>query len=93
LINLLHASAGQLDWQHVLNRLDRERPLLSGLLQVFNWVSPDRAKLIPPEIRREFNLPEVTSDDLALPQNYRVELLDIRPWFAAFQPPGEPMKL
>jgi hypothetical protein len=93
LINLLYATCDQLDWDHVLHRMQRERPLLAGLLQVFNWVCPDRARTIPQNIRRDFSLPEPASEELALPANYRVELLDSRKWFAAFQPADEPMKL
>ncbi len=93
LINLLYAVCARLDWQHVLWRLGSEKPLLMGLLHVFNWVAPERATHIPREIRREFNLPDVKSEELALLGKYRVELLDTRPWFAAFQPEDVPMKL
>ena len=93
LINLLYSTCEELDWQHVLNRLEAEKALLAGLLNVFNWVAPQRAKCIPREIRKMFHLPEITSEDLSLPEEHRVRLLDSRPWFAAFQPPNQPMQL
>ena len=93
LLNLLYQTCDQLDWSHLLNRLGPERPLLSGLLQIFNWVAPARALRIPREVREMFHLPEPTSDALALPDDQQVRLLDSRPWFAAFQPMDKPMLL
>lgn len=93
LLNLLYTTAGSLDWEHVVHRLEREQPLLAGLLQVFNWLAPERARQIPREIREKFHLPEVGSKDLDLPAEHRVGLLDSRPWFAAFQAMDKPMSL
>ena len=93
LINLLFRTAGTLEWDHVLRRLGTDKPLLAGLLQVFNWVAPEEAKKIPTEIRRHFCLPEITSEDLETPDTERKALLDSRPWFAAHQPVGTPLKL
>lgn len=93
LINLLHAVCGELDWDHVLKRLRDDAPLLSGLLQVFNWVSPVRARLIPEKIRELFHLPEPRPQELELPGELRVALLDSRPWFAAMQPEDRPMRV
>jgi len=56
--------------------------LLSGLLQMFNWVAPARALRIPREVREMFHLSEPTSDDLALPDDLpgadRVARLHVR---------------
>jgi hypothetical protein len=93
LINLLYRTCGELDWEHVLKRLGPERPLLGGLLQVFNWIAPARAKELPGAVREMFHLPEATSEELAQADDYRVGLIDSRPWFAAFQPTDKPMQL
>ena len=93
LVNLLYQTCDQLDWQHVLDRLDSERPLLAGLLHLFNWMAPARALKLPAEIRDPFHLPRPSAEDLALPEDYRVRLIDSRPWFAAFQPTDKPMML
>jgi len=93
LINLLYRTGGELDWEHVLKRLGPERPLLAGLLQVFNWVSPAEAKMIPSEIRERFCLRDITSQDLEVPDHERKALLDSRPWFAAHQPTDRPLRL
>jgi hypothetical protein len=93
LINLLYRTCGQLEWKHVLDRLGTDKPLLGGLLHVFNWVAPEEAKKIPAEIRRQFCLADITSEDLQTPNTERKMLLDSRPWFAAHQPMCEPLKL
>jgi len=93
LINLLYQTCDQLDWDHVLQRLGPERPLLCGLLNVFNWVAPSRALRLPREIREMFHLSEPTSEALALPDDHQVRLLDSRPWFADFEPMDKPMLL
>ena len=93
LINLVHCTYNTLDWDHVLFRLGSDQPLLAGLLQVFNWVSPAEAKMIPAQIREKFCLPDITSRDLEVPDHERKMLLDSRPWFAAHQPTDRPLQL
>lgn len=93
LINLLYATAATLDWDHVLYRMGSDTPLLSGLLQVFNWVAPAQAKEIPSRIREQFCLPKVTMAELEIPDNERKALLDSRPWFAAHQLADKPLQL
>ncbi len=93
LLNLLYASCGELDWAHVIHRLGTEEPLLAGLLQIFNWLAPSQALHIPAGIRDHFHLPEPTSEALARPEQANVNLLDTRRWFAAFQPPEQPLQL
>lgn len=91
LLNLLYATCSGLDWMHILERVEKDRALLGGLLHVFNWVCPARAREIPGVIRTRFGLPEVTADELAVPETERIRLLDSRGWFAAHQPPDSPM--
>lgn len=93
LLNLLYTACDDMEWPHVLARLGPEEPLLGGLLQVFNWLAPERAKTIPPDIRKRFCLQEPSAADLAAALDYRVALLDSRPWFAGFQPMDKPMQL
>lgn len=92
-LNLLYACGPDLDWKHILKRMDSEKPLLEGLLHVFNWVAPSNAAQLPAWLREEMHLAAPSSADLALAPERRVELLDSRPWFAAFQPADKPMQL
>lgn len=91
LLNLLYAVGPELDWKHVLMRLGPEKPLLGGLLQVFNWVAPWKAVELPEWLRNEFCLTRPSAEELALDPHRRIDLLDSRPWFAAFQPTNQPM--
>ena len=77
----------------MLARLGPDRPLLSGLLLVFSWVAPERAAAIPDSVRDQFHLSAPTAEALERPMERNVELLDSRPWFAAFQPPEKLMQL
>ena len=93
LINLLYTSGGSLDWKHVLSRLNGEKPLLAGLLHVFNWVAPRQALDLPAPVREQFHLHEPSPEELAMDPRDRVAMLDTRPWFAAFQPMDKLMQL
>ena len=93
LINLLYATCADLDWAHVIDRLQAESALLAGLLNVFNWVAPARAAQIPRWVREKFHLVEPTAAEKKLDLQERVGLLDSRPWFAALQPRDQPMRL
>ena len=93
LINLLYCTSADLDWDHLIARMRDDRALLAGLLHVFNWVAPGRAAKIPSNIRERFGLDAVTPEVLARPEEDRVRLLDSRNWFAAYQPPDQPMRL
>jgi hypothetical protein len=85
LVNLLYASVEKIDWDLLIEKLDQDLPLLTSLMQVFDWVCPRRAQLIPSTIRNQFHLPwsEKSTKDFLLE---RIRLLDSRPWFAALQP-------
>jgi hypothetical protein len=47
LFNVIHAVGPQMDWLRLLNRLGEDAPVLAGLLNVFGWLSPDRARELP----------------------------------------------
>ena len=93
LINLLCFQAAHLDWEHVIKRYGPELPLLRAVLNVFAWICPVEAAQIPEKIRAQLGV------EIEMPENpedmtrQRVNLLDSRPWFAAYQPMDAPMKL
>jgi len=91
LINLLYATCDQLDWDHLIQRMGSELPLLTALLNVFAWVSPQKIALIPKAVRERFSISEPSSEELARDPHERINLLDTRPWFAAEQPKDKPM--
>lgn len=88
--NVLYAAAPRIDWAHVLKRLGEDTPLLAALLTVYGWLCPERAKQIPPGLRRRLGVPrpkpQTSSRD-------RVRLLDSRDWFAANLPRNKPLAI
>ena len=81
ILNLIDAQATAINWEHLVNRLSEDRPLLAGVLHVYRWLVPEAAGRIPAPIRRDFGLP-----DAHVPANpeltrERADLLDSRPWF------------
>jgi hypothetical protein len=91
-LNLLYAAGPSLIWEHLLGRVGQEFQLLQSCVQLFDWLSPNRAAQFPARIRKHFRLPEpviVSPEE----ERRRVRLLDSRAWFAPFQSPDAPMEV
>lgn len=93
LINLLYATGHEIDWEHVFERLGAELPLLGGLLNVFAWCCPEKALLLPENVREKFHLRGPMEEGFSRDPKERIDLLDTRPWFAAHQPKDKPMQI
>lgn len=81
-LNLLYALGPELNWPHLVDRLREDVPLLSALLCIFGWLSPDRALELPDWIWDKIHArrPET---GLPLPEGgNRARFIDSRPWFA-----------
>jgi hypothetical protein len=78
--NLLDARAASIDWDHLLERLAADAPLLAGALAVYAWLAPDRIRVIPGGVWTRLGLahPAFTDGDVS---RTRADLLDSRPWF------------
>jgi hypothetical protein len=83
IFNVIYCSASTLDWQHLLNRVAEDKPLVKGLLSIFCWVCPARATAIPRQVWDMLGLPlpRVEADPSGRPS--RKDLLDTRPWLCA----------
>lgn len=80
-LNLVYTAGRDLDWRYVLARFGEDRPLLGGLLSMFLWVCPDRARELPAWLWREVGVcPDRISGGPEVYQR-RSDLLDTRPWF------------
>src|SRR4051794_13848521 len=81
ILNLMSATGPWLDWNHLLRRVEGDLPLVKGLVSVFAWVSPERARELPAWVWQKLDLEE----PLAVPdpegRPSRPDLLDTRPWF------------
>lgn len=82
-LNLLYAVGPELDWAWLLKRVDKDRALLDGLLSIFGWLSPGRARQLPAEAWGAAGTrdPDANSDPALTAQ--RASLLDSRPWLGS----------
>ncbi len=82
-LNLLYASGPEMDWKHMLCRLDGDTALMRGNMAVFEWLCPGRSRMLPKWLWQTLRLPEpepATGEDT---DQEHVRLLDSRPWFRA----------
>jgi hypothetical protein len=77
IINLIYATADELDWEHLVSRVGEDAPLLGAVLTVFRWLCPERAALLPGRIWHRL-AESVKKNGIGIP---REDLLDTRPWF------------
>ena len=89
--NLIYAVGQHLDWDHLFDRLEEDRPLLKGLLTVYGWLCPEQARYLPQYLREELDLPEL--DDPIEKKRDHIRLLDTRGWFAAILPKNKPLEV
>lgn len=89
--NLLYVAGEQIDWDHLLHRLEEDAPLLKGLLSVYGWLCPRRAAKLPPVLWKRLKLkrPDVPRRS----RWNRIRLLDSRGWFAAQLPHRKPLEI
>jgi len=89
--NLVYAVGRELDWEHLLERLEEDRPLLKGLLTVYAWLCPEEARELPQWLRDELELPELETPIKR--RRDHIRLLDTRGWFAALLPKNKPLEV
>lgn len=80
-LNLLYGVGPEMDFRRILRKLSSDAPLLAGLLRVFGWLCPSRARELPEWLWDELGLRP--PEDLETPEQVsaRARLLDTRPWF------------
>ncbi len=76
-LNLINAAGPALDWRRLLNRMGEDAPLLYGILSVFRWLCPERARELPRWLWA--GMAQSLRTDESGPCH--AELLDTRPWF------------
>jgi Uncharacterised nucleotidyltransferase len=87
--NLIYAVGPQLNWGHLLKRLEEDWPLLKGVLTVYGWLCPRQARKLPRSLSKKLRLPE---PQIHKKRNH-VRLLDTRGWFAAILPKDKPLEV
>jgi hypothetical protein len=76
-LNLIGAVGPELDWPRLIDRVGPDTALLAGVLSVFGWLCPKRARDLPPWLweRVGARAPEAGV--------CRAHLLDSRPWLVS----------
>jgi hypothetical protein len=87
--NLIYAVGAELNWAHLLTRLDEDWPLLKGVLTVYGWLCPSQARKLPRSLVKKLRLPEPP----ARKKRNHIRLLDTRGWFAAILPKDRPLEV
>ncbi len=83
-LNLISAQTNSIDWDHLLDRLSTDAPLLTAVLAVFAWLDPGRAQSIPQSVWNRLGLMPTGPDAQSSAEiQARAGLLDSRPWFRA----------
>jgi hypothetical protein len=77
--NLIHAIDGGMDWDHLVERLGDDLPLLLGLLNVYCWICPGTELQLPQRLRAL--LPKCAQPREPAEDNCHINWLDTRPWF------------
>ncbi len=84
-LNVLYGVGPQLDWRKLMANLAGDLPLLAGLLTIFVWLAPQRAREFPAFVweRLQVRLVEEQIDSEVMRQ--RAAFLDVRDWFFPLQ--------
>ncbi len=81
IFNLLFATGPNLDWEHVLSRVGEDVLLLRAVLNVFTWLCPGKVQEFPTWLWGRLHLPAPHQGLVPNLKQYRIDLLDTRPWF------------
>jgi hypothetical protein len=73
-MNMLYHSGPIIDWDHLLERVSDDLPLLQSALALFAWLCPDRTRQIPDRVWQSVRVKDSECGSKA-------HLLDTRPWF------------
>jgi hypothetical protein len=84
LLNILHTQ-DSINWDHLLERVEDDWPLLSGLLCVFAWLCPTRAAELPSSVWTRLGLNLPLQGPPCENAARRIELLESRPWFVPIE--------
>lgn len=77
ILNIMYATAHELDWGRLIDRVGSDAPLIEALLSIYRWISPSRAALIPKWVERKLKQAARTAGSGIAHD----DLLDTRPWF------------
>lgn len=88
IFNLLYADGPQLNWEHLMNRLEEDLLLLKAMLTMYGWLCPQEAAKLPDWVWQRLDMPPFPVHPEP-PKRDRIRLLDSRRWFAGHLSPGD----
>ncbi len=78
-INMIYAQRRTLNWNHLVDRLGDDAPLLKALLSIGAWLCPNLPKELPSDL-----ISQIERRSVGVPsQGSRADLLDRRNWLGA----------
>jgi hypothetical protein len=80
-LNLLYAAGREIRWEYVMRRMGADAALLAGILAVFAWIAPGRARQLPEWLWGRLGVAAPAAVAVAEIDKPHVDLLDRRPWF------------
>ena len=80
-LNLIAARAANIDWNHLIQCLGPDAPLLAGALCVFAWLDWETATQIPAPVWERLGIRRPASSAPMESFRQRASLLDGRPWY------------
>lgn len=80
-LNLLYGVGPDMNFRRLVRNLGADAPLLGGVLNVFGWLCPQRARELPEWLWPELGIQRPDESGSAEQVRERAQLLDSRPWF------------
>jgi hypothetical protein len=80
-LNLLYAAGSEIRWDYVVRRMGSDTALLAGILAVFAWIAPGRARELPEWLWPRLGIAAPAPRAVVEIDKPHVDLLDRRPWF------------
>jgi hypothetical protein len=78
--NLIYSAGAGMDWRHLLDRTEGDRPLLAGVLGLYRWLFPEPSRRLPEWLWKELGL-EAPRTEGKEEAGRRMRLLDAGLWF------------
>jgi hypothetical protein len=92
LFNLLYTSGPEIDWNHLLWRLENDTALLKALLEIYRWLCAKYAMRLPASLWHALGM-QPPLPPLGPSRHNRIRLLDSRGWFVAELPPNRKLEV
>lgn len=80
-LNIIYTRGLNMDWGHLFDQLGQDTALLRGVMAVFAWMCPGRARTLPVYLWERLQIPAPSAELSSEVVAERVKALDSRLWF------------